>query len=147
MADKTPEERFTEAIESISKIVLHEFDLIDIDLEEQLLLHATAADPLQSEAELRQLANDDKAEFLAAMRKRLERVIEKFALERQGPWRKVDAAFNQRFPEVAEQLAARASSGAPPAPAPVRGFALCPPGFEEIDGICVRIVTIKHGSG
>ncbi len=76
-----------------------------------------------------QLIEDDqeKEQFAIAVTNKIKALIEENANERSPLWSKQNAIQAQKFMDHAKALL----SANPPS--------ACPPGFELIDGICVRI--------
>lgn len=117
-----------DALDSIKAIVSHEVDTL-IDMEPDL-------------KDDRRKAESVKQELLSSVRKDLESVIKNIALLRNRSWERLLETYPDEFKVAAKTIAAGANSGPASstlnngdAPAPV-----CPPGFEEQYGVCVRVM-------
>lgn len=121
MADKTPEIRYIEAIESLQNVVRTEIALIDLDVG---LINDL------SEEDREKTAEDNKNLFFMFLRQQIEEVISGIASLRQDEWKRVEIALAEQFEGHAKRIRdeARLVTGR-----------LCPPGFIEVDGICVPI--------
>jgi hypothetical protein len=124
MAVKTPEIRYIEAIESLQNVVRNEIALIDLDVRliEDL-----------SEEDREKTAEDDKNLFFRFLRRQIEEVISDIASLRKDEWKRVELARAEQLEEHAKKI--RADKEAPSA----AGRRPCPPGFIDVDGICVPI--------
>lgn len=69
----------------------------------------------------------EKEKFAAAVTDKVKELLGEIAVRQQAGWRKLNAAQSQKFAAHAEALL---SANAP---------SECPPGFINVDGICVRI--------
>lgn len=136
MADKTPKELFTEALESLDDIVRNEIDLIDLDAE----LKAKRAG--HSNERRQKFAETEKNHLFTFVRADLIKVISKLAKARGPAWRRIKVAraeqIGARVKELlgaAESLGADSGSGGGEAE---EGFT-CPPGFIKVGSVCKRI--------
>lgn len=152
MAEKTPYSRFTEALDSIRDVVRNEINLIDLDAKHKANLNDLSDEAL--EAKLNNLsdaekqiftdAENEKESFLLFMRSDLQATISKIADERRASWKKIKRARAEKLEKGVEKLKAavieaeRVSAGAEAVSA-TGAPSVCPPGFIEVDGICVPI--------
>ncbi|HEV7642761.1 MAG TPA: hypothetical protein VGO50_02360 [Pyrinomonadaceae bacterium] len=116
MANETTDKRFTEALESITNVVNTELTLIDLDAQ------------LQTELPEGEFAARDKELFLASVRSSLERVISDISDISRERWQRVEEAFSDQFPPSSPEKSEA-----------LGGETQCPPGFINVDGICVPI--------
>ncbi len=120
MANENTGKRFTDAIESITNVVNFELTLVDLDAQ------------LQTDLSEEAFAARDKKVFLDSVRSSLQRVLRDIAGVSMARWRRVEAAFADRFPPAPLVKAAALDGGGD-------GETQCPPGFINEGGICVRI--------
>jgi hypothetical protein len=71
-------------------------------------------------------SDDEKQEFSEFVLKKVKEFLNEIAVAHQHEWKKLNPVRARQFQAHAERLSEKKSSG-------------CPPGFQEIDGICVRV--------
>jgi hypothetical protein len=124
MTDEKLHASFTEAVESITSVVLGEIDLINQDAK------------LQTALPQEEFVAKERENFLGSVRLSLNRVISDIADVSQDRWERVETAFPEQFPATPLKQSQTPGSDAGTQTVLKKQ---CPPGFEEEGGICVPI--------
>lgn len=155
MAEETPYRRFTDALDSIKDIVRNELALVELDARLAANLGELSDEDFREKRKLNDLTTEEqpifaaadktKEEFLTVLRSDLEGIILKFANARRDSWKAIKQARADKLGKETEKLKSavaaeseRLRSGTGTALAAGRQ-SVCPPGFIEVDGICVPI--------
>jgi hypothetical protein len=141
MTHEIPHKRYMEALNSLKDIVRNELVLIDLD--------ARLMEDVSEEGR-KEFAEREKTRLLVFLRKDLVRTISRFASLRQVSWKRVKAARAEQFETAAKGMMAHAKKATAVGQTVAAGAelladegsarpSLCPPGFVEVDGVCVPI--------
>lgn len=139
MADKTPQDLFTEAFDSLQNVVRNEITLIDLDAD----LRAKR-DGLSDEAR-QGFADNEKNLLFRLLRTQMVNTISKLASARSSGWRRVKLTRAEQFEKHASDLRKAAgeearTNGARTTEEDPEGLEFaCPPGYIKVGGVCQPI--------